>query len=167
VGYTGASLEYIVDYQNFGFLDFLNLDISTDGGSTWKNLLSWNEDHPVGGLYVATGELVSVDLSHYAGEADVKLRWHYFDPNSSDWDWYAQIDDVSLACDNVPEALRCDVNLDGYVDRSDISLIGRARGQAAAPGDPRDNDGDGIISLSDSRQCVQLCTLSRCATPAP
>lgn len=167
VGYTGASLEYLVDYQNFGFLDFLNLDISTDGGSTWKNLLSWNEDHPVGGLFTATGELVSVDLSHYAGEADVKLRWHYFDPNSNDWDWYAQIDDVSLACDNVPEALRCDVNLDGYVDRSDISLIGRARGQAAAPGDPRDNDGDGIISLSDSRQCVQLCTLSRCATPAP
>lgn len=164
-GYTGATLEYLVDYQNLSQLDFLNLDISTDGGTSWTNMLSWNEDHPVGGLLNTTGESVLVDLTHYAGEADVKLRWHYFDNNSGDWDWYAQVDDVSLACDNVPQALRCDVNLDGFVDRSDIGLIAAARGQAAAAGDPRDNDGNGIISSSDARQCVQLCTLSRCATP--
>lgn len=167
VGFTGATLEYLVDYQNLASLDFLNLDISTDGGSSWATVLSWNEDHPVGGLLNAAGELVSIDLTHYAGEADVKLRWHYFDPNSGDWDWYAQIDNVSLACDNVPQALRCDVNLDGIVDRADIILVGAARNQAAAPGDPRDNDGDGFISVSDVRQCTQLCTLPRCATPAP
>jgi cysteine-rich repeat protein len=167
VGWTGATLEYIVDYQNLAQLDFLNLDISTDGGNSWKNMLSWNEDHPAGGLFNTTGETVSVDLTAYAGEADVKMRWHYFDPNAGDWDWYAQIDDVSLVCDNEPKALRCDVNLDGFVDRSDIRLISRARNQPAAPDDPRDNDGDGIISSSDARQCVQLCTLDRCATPAP
>ncbi len=166
-GWTGATLEYLVDYQNLSFLDFLNLDISTDGGNSWVNMLSWNEDHPVGGLQNATGELVSVDLTHYAGEDDVKLRWHYFDPNSNDWDWYAQIDDLSLVCDNVPKALRCDVNLDGFVDRDDISLISAARNQPAAPGDPRDNDGDGIISISDARQCMQMCTLPRCAPQAP
>lgn len=165
-GWTGASLEYLVDYQNLANLDFLNLDISIDGGTTWINVLSWNEDHPVGGLFTTDGEAVSVDLTHFAGETDVKLRWHYFDPNSGDWDWYAQIDDVSLACDNVPQALRCDVNLDGYVDRTDIGLIGAARGLPAAEGDPRDNDGDGIITPSDARQCVQVCTLPRCATPA-
>ncbi|MEP1447218.1 MAG: M4 family metallopeptidase [Paraglaciecola sp.] len=166
-GWTGATLNYLVDYQNLNFLDFLNLDISTDGGASWTNILSWNEDHPVGGLQNTTGEVVSVDLTHYAGEADVKLRWHYFDPNSDDWDWYAQIDDVSLTCDNVPQALRCDVNLDGFVDRTDTSLIGAARNQAASPGDPRDNDGDGVISMSDMRQCMALCTLPRCATPSP
>jgi cysteine-rich repeat protein len=165
VGYTGATLEYLVDYQNFGFLDFLNLDISTDGGNSWTNLLGWNEDHPVGGLFNASGEQVSIDLSHYAGEADVKLRWHYFDPTSNDWDWYAQIDDVSLACDNEPQALRCDINQDGYVDRSDVRLIGAARNQPAESGDPRDNDGDGVISMTDMRQCMALCTLPRCATP--
>lgn len=157
--WTGAMLTYEVFYENFLQLDFLNLDISTDGGTSWTNLFSWNEDH--------REELVSVDLTHYAGEADVKLRWHYFDPNAGDWDWFAQIDDVSLACDNVPQALRCDVNLDGFVDRSDIGMIMGARNQPAAPGDVRDNDGDGIISLSDVRQCMQLCTLSRCATPPP
>jgi cysteine-rich repeat protein len=167
VGFTGATLEYVVDYQNYGFLDFLNLDVSTDGGSTWANLLTWNEDHPVGGLLNATGEAVSVDLTHYAGEADVTLRWHYMDPNSNDWDWYAQIDDVSLSCDNVPKPLKCDINLDGIVDGNDINIINASRYQAAPAGDPRDNNGDGIITMSDARQCMQLCTLPRCATPQP
>jgi cysteine-rich repeat protein len=167
VGWTGATLEYLVNYQNFANLDFLNLDISTDGGTSWVNMLSWNEDHPAGSLLSTPGELVSVDLTHYAGEPDVKLRWHYFDPNIDDWDWYAQIDDVSLACDNVPQALRCDVNLDGFVDRADTRLIGDARNQSAAPGDPRDNDEDGIITMYDVRQCTQLCTLPRCAYAAP
>jgi cysteine-rich repeat protein len=163
VGWTGASLEYLVDYQNLSNRDFLNLDLSIDGGSNWINMLSWNEDHPVGGLNNGTGESVSLDLTYYAGESDVKLRWHYFNPNSSDWDWYAQIDDVSLVCDNEPQALKCDVNLDGFVDRSDIRLISAARNQPAEPGDPRDTDGDGTITMSDARQCIQVCTLPRCA----
>ncbi|MEH6384304.1 MAG: hypothetical protein V7780_06830 [Colwellia sp.] len=73
---------------------------------------------------------------------------------------------MSLVCENVPQAIQCDINLDGFVDRSDIRLIGAARNQPAAPGDPRDNDGDGIITVSNARQCVQMCTLPRCA-PQP
>ena len=30
------------------------------------------------------------------------VRWHYYDPNENDWDWYAQIDDVALMCNNDP-----------------------------------------------------------------
>ena len=168
-GMTEVTLEYLVDYQNYGFLDFLNLDISTDGGNSWTNLMSWNEDHPAGGLFNATGEEASVDLSHYAGETNVKLRWHYFDPNpGGDWDWYAQIDDVALVCNDEPqEALRCDVDMNGSVDRNDTRMIMMARNQAAQPGDPRDNDGDGVITMSDARQCMQVCTLPRCAPVAP
>ena len=165
-GWTSATLEYLVNYQNYQNLDFLNLDISTDGGSSWGNLLSWNEDHPVGGTFNAPGEQVSIDLSAYAGETDLKLRWHYFDPNSDDWDWYAQIDNVSLSCENVPQTLQCDINLDGFVDRNDIRLITAARNQAAQPGDPRDNDGNGVINASDARQCAILCTLPQCAPNA-
>lgn len=164
-GMTEVTLEYLVDYQNYGFLDFLNLDISTDGGASWKNLLTWNEDHPVGGLGNDTGEQVSVDLSYYAGETNVKLRWHYFDPNQgSDFDWYAQVDNVALVCSDTPDLpLRCDVDGSGAVDRSDITMINASRYQPAQAGDPRDNDGDGIITMSDARQCMQLCTLPRCA----
>lgn len=92
-----AAINYKVNYQNFGNLDFLDLDVSTDGGSTWTNLLSWNEDH--GGFRSPPGEVVSVNLSAYLGEPDVQLRWRYYDPNAGDWDWYAQVDDASLACD--------------------------------------------------------------------
>ncbi len=94
---TAASFNYLVNYQNFGALDFLDLDISTDGGATWTNLLSWNEDH--GGFRSPPGEAVAIDLNAYVGEEDVQLRWRYYDPNAGDWDWYAQVDDASLSCD--------------------------------------------------------------------
>ncbi|WP_340679574.1 M4 family metallopeptidase [Paraglaciecola sp.] len=167
VGWNSAKLDYLVDYQNFHSSDFLNLDISTDGGNSWGSLLNWNEDHPVGGRSTNLGETVSLDLSAYAGEANVKLRWHYFDTDSDDWDWYAQIDNVVLTCENVAQPMRCDVNLDGFVDYNDISLIAAARNQPAQPGDPRDNDANGVINALDTRQCTLLCTSPRCAIQAP
>ena len=97
----------------------------------------------------------------------MKLRWHYFDPNDGDWDWYAQLDNVALICESEQPALRCDINQDGFVDRDDISLISAARNQPAQPGDPRDNDQNGVIDVSDARQCTLLCTSPRCASPAP
>ena len=90
------SIEYLANYQNFAFRDFLDLDISTDGGTTWTNLLSWNEDH--GSFRNTPGEAVSIDLTPYAGMSNLQLRWHYYDPTTSDFDWYAQIDDAGLAC---------------------------------------------------------------------
>ena len=90
------SIEYLANYQNFAFRDFLDLDISTDGGATWTTLLSWNEDH--GSFRGTTGEAVSVDLTPYAGLSNVQLRWHYYDPTTADFDWYAQVDNAGLAC---------------------------------------------------------------------
>ncbi len=98
---TSATLRYTANYQNYASRDFLDLDVSTDGGATWTTLLSWNEDHPVGSLYSPPGEDVVVDLSPYIGQTII-LRWHYYDPNSGDWDWYAQIDDVVLDCPGAP-----------------------------------------------------------------
>ncbi|MER2599848.1 MAG: S8 family serine peptidase [Caldilineales bacterium] len=100
---TGAStvmLNYTANYQNFAALDFLDLDISTDGGATWTTLLSWNEDH--GTFGDPPGVDVSVDLSAYANTTGALLRWHYYDPNTDDWDWYAQIDNVAVECAAAP-----------------------------------------------------------------
>jgi hypothetical protein len=97
-GQVSASLTYWANYQNFAAGDFLDLDISTDGGGTWTTLLSWNEDH--GSLRVAGGGVqVDVDLTPYVGQS-VILRWRYYDPAGpvTSQDWYAQIDDVSLGC---------------------------------------------------------------------
>ncbi len=112
-GYITATLSYLANYQNFAQLDFLDLDISTDGGSGWTNLLSWNEDH--GAFRSTPGEAVSVDLSAYVGLSGLILRWRYYDPNAGDFDWYAEIDDISLACSGggpdiavTPASLRSD-----------------------------------------------------------
>lgn len=92
-------ISYVANYQNFANFDFLDLDISVDGGASWTTVLSWNEDH--GAFRSPPGETVSLPLDSYLGGAtEFMLRWHYYDPNpGSDWDWYAQIDDVVITSD--------------------------------------------------------------------
>lgn len=94
---TSATLNYLVNYQNFAGLDRLAVDVSTDGGSNWTNLLLWNSDH--GAFRNVPGEAVSLNLTPYVGNGNVIVRWHYYDDNSNDWDWYAQVDDVALTCE--------------------------------------------------------------------
>jgi hypothetical protein len=101
-GQSIITLNYTANYQNFASFDFLDVDISTNGGTIWTNLLSWNEDH--GGLHTTPGEDVTLDLSSYAGQV-VMLRWRYYDPTSNDWDWYAQVDDVALTCTALPPVI--------------------------------------------------------------
>ena len=72
---------------------------------------------------------------------------------------------VEDAIDGGGGGLACDINNDGFVDRTDIGLIRSARNTAAAPGDPRDNDGNGVINVRDMRQCVLQCAQPRCAPP--
>jgi hypothetical protein len=70
-----------------GGLDELgDVDISTDGGANWANLLQRTE------LDNLTAVLTTIDLSSYAGQ-DVNVRWHYYNAN---YEYYWQIDDVCL-----------------------------------------------------------------------
>lgn len=87
-----ASLTFTVNYQNFANFDFFEVDVSTNGGGSWTNLLSWNEDH--GAFGAPPGENVNLNIGAYAGQPSVIFRFHYFDPNEGDWDWYVQVDDV-------------------------------------------------------------------------
>ena len=57
----------------------------------------------------------------------------------------------------------CDADASGTVDRSDIAAILSARGASVFPGDPRDADGDGQVTVLDARACVSLCTRAQCA----
>lgn len=68
-------------------------------------------------------------------------------------------DGIGDACD----IARCDVDSDRDVDKADLSLISRARGQVATPGDPRDGDGDGRITPNDVKVCLTQCTRTNCA----
>jgi hypothetical protein len=88
-----ASLTFLTNYQNFVNSDFFAVDVSTNGAAgPWTNLLNWNEDH---GTFRGTpGEAVNLDIASVTGQANVMFRFHYFDPNTGDFDWYAQVDDV-------------------------------------------------------------------------
>jgi hypothetical protein len=57
----------------------------------------------------------------------------------------------------------CDVDADGDIDKIDLALISKSRGQTVLPGDPRDADGDGVITPADVKICIPLCTRASCA----
>lgn len=57
----------------------------------------------------------------------------------------------------------CDPNADGQIDKRDLAVISKARGQYPAPNDPRDANQDGAISPADVQVCIRLCDLPGCA----
>ena len=80
--------------------------------------------------------------------------------------------DYALVAAAVPgEAVveRCDVAAPhGHIDVSDVNAILAARGTpASGPGDPRDADGDGTITVLDASQCRLVCTLPFCGKRPP
>lgn len=112
-----ATLSYRANFQAMIHHDHLDLDISADGGVSWTTLLSWNEDH--GGFHSLPGEHVTVDLSAYLGQADLRFRWRYYDLRPNAWDHYVQVDDVA-------------VNVQGH----DLQLTRRSDPPTAPPGAP-------------------------------
>jgi hypothetical protein len=56
----------------------------------------------------------------------------------------------------------CDIDRNRIVERSDITAIFDARNTAAVPGDARDYDRDGFITVNDARACALLCTNPQC-----
>jgi hypothetical protein len=69
----------------------------------------------------------------------------------------------------VAASTRCDVVAAvGRIDHRDVAAIFAARGSAASgPSDPRDADGDGVITALDASQCRLLCDYARCASGPP
>lgn len=57
----------------------------------------------------------------------------------------------------------CDANDDGSINKLDLSIISRARGQVPQPLDPRDANLDGTITPADVMVCIRLCDLPGCA----
>lgn len=89
-GLTNATVIYWTDYNDISSVsDLANLDVSVNGGTTWSNLITWNEDHR--GPLQITQALTGAD-----GQAAVRVRWDYV---NATWDWWWQVDDVQIrAC---------------------------------------------------------------------
>lgn len=113
-GVTNATLTFNANYQNFANYDFFAVDVSNDGGTTWNNVLSWNEDH--GGFQALPGAPVNLNISAYAdNQPNVMIRFHYWDPNTGDYDWYVQVDSVAVNGDQAPIPTLSPVGLLGLV----------------------------------------------------
>lgn len=57
----------------------------------------------------------------------------------------------------------CDVDADGDIDRLDLKLIFEARNQpSSSVNDPRDEDGNGYITVLDGRACAVRCADTQC-----
>ncbi len=100
-GGASATLNFTAAYRDLEAraIDYFHVDISTNGGTDWTNILSWNESHSPFG----PGEEVSLDISAFAGSADTKIRFHYV---ATAWDWYALIDNVNIRI--APHCYLCD-----------------------------------------------------------
>ena len=83
-GYTDAIVSFLSAYNDIGASDAATVEISTDGGTNWVELASMEED--------LAGSPIVVDLSDYAGQSGLTLRWHYV----SGWDWWWAIDDIRV-----------------------------------------------------------------------
>ncbi len=85
-GASAPSLSFWTQFWVWGD-DHAYVDISTDGGANWTNLLHYTSD--VNGPHQET-----IDLSAYAGEPSVIIRFRY---TAAGWDWFWEVDDVLVA----------------------------------------------------------------------
>ncbi len=64
-----------------------------------------------------------------------------------------------------PDAILCDADGNPGIDRRDLEVIRKSRGETALPNDPRDVDGDFAITNADVQQCRKLCDSKGCRPP--
>jgi hypothetical protein len=97
-------LKYKANFQSFQGNDALDLQISANGGA-WQTIKHWQENH--GANEGLPGEKVQVELGQYMpATGSIRLRWRNFDLGTTGWDYYAQVDDVSIgACSPVSGGL--------------------------------------------------------------
>ncbi|WP_156037702.1 S8 family serine peptidase, partial [Glycomyces tenuis] len=72
-----------------------DLAVSVDGGVTWEEV--WRTDEP------ERGGVESVDLSAWAEETAVQLRFHYVDHGM--WAFFWQVDSVAIGCEDLDGGL--------------------------------------------------------------
>jgi len=91
VGLPSATLTFRAAYNDSsGVADYASVDVTTDNGINWTNLLYWTADHSPTG----PGELVTLDLTPFCGMNNVIVAFNYYAPG---YDWYWEVDDVKVA----------------------------------------------------------------------
>jgi S-layer homology domain len=137
---ANAVIRWANDFIDLGFGAVADVDVSTDGGTTWTNVWEAPGDVPGPGTQAA-------DMSMAAGHANVKARFHY----NAFWAWWWQVDDVQVgpfACTVLPGGLVAgtvtDANTGLGLNGATVTNVGSSVSTTtiAAPG-----QGDGFYSF--------------------
>ena len=132
-GLENISLQFKSDFNDFGNVDDGYVDVSTDGGTKWTNVFHYDS------LDFRGPRTENVDLSAYADEPTVTLRFHYV---AADWDWWWQVDEVIVVADVVEGAPIADVHIPLAVMPATGNLPGLAKFETH-----RDAGGDTLTDL--------------------
>ncbi|MGH9436690.1 MAG: choice-of-anchor J domain-containing protein, partial [Terriglobia bacterium] len=97
-------LYFRENFQVYSGNEAFDVDISTDGGNTWTTVN--HQTNACGGRYTLPGCQEQLNLGSYvSGAENFQLRFRYYNL-LSDFDWYVQVDDVSIGiCTPVPGGL--------------------------------------------------------------
>ncbi len=92
------TLDYTVNFNAFLSNNFLDVDITTDGGETWTTMIQYDEDTCAGSCFgTPSGVAESIPLDGFVGEDEsFRVRWHYYTTNDDGWDYWAVVDDVAI-----------------------------------------------------------------------
>ncbi len=167
---TGQWLLY-TDVYGYGVLDGPAIPVDVDGDGRGEIIIGYGRDKTDNTKLDTEAQFPAVNYlifgsDHWkkipntwnqpvfvANQVDKKLAFrHDYQPYKTHNTWMQQ-----------PLRMACDIDYDDDVDQNDINLIFAGRGRAAAPGDWRDIDKDGQITINDSRACTVKCTKSNCA----
>ncbi|MBA6224109.1 IgGFc-binding protein [Colwellia sp. MB02u-18] len=189
--YPGGALFQFINQIGDAFLPVCSLDINNNAGTgsvtdnkptedvNGNGILDPGEDsngnnvidNDTGVFFVeminGVNAISSID-PFIPGDGQVNFTIDLIDPGQSGSATITGTDGAGNTCSvnfevTIGGPLICDTDADGDIDRLDLRAISIARGQVALPNDPRDANLDGMITPSDTKVCIPLCTLARCA----
>ncbi|WP_233512658.1 S8 family serine peptidase [Micromonospora deserti] len=144
VDLTGVAAPVIRFNQDYNWLgsDRADVDLSIDGGTTWTNVLRQAAD-------VRGPRVTEIPIPQAAGQAQVRVRFHYYDAS---YEWWWQVDNVligsQVSCEPTDGGLVLghvrDRNDSGYVNGATVTSDDRPAEKAttvATPNDPGLADG--------------------------
>ena len=149
--FSAVQLSFDQDYDNLG--DTADVDVSTDGGTTWNNALRQTSS--------ARGpNHVALNISSAGGNSNVKVRFHYY---NAFFAWWWQVDDVVVSaptCIAGPGGIVVGNVRDGNtgvgLNGATVTNVGGGSATTfATPNDPNQDDGFYILFAESGQQSFQ------------
>lgn len=151
VDLTDVAAPVIRFNQDFNHLgpDRADVDLSLDGGATWTNVLRQAAD-------VRGPRVTEIPIPQAAGQAQVQVRFHYYDAS---FEWWWEVDNVLIGSEVVCRPTNGglvlghvrDRNDDGYVNGATVTSNDRPAEKATTVATPDDTElADGFYWLFSS-----------------